>query len=67
MRRIVLLASLLVIGCVLVGLGIRFATVRLDDADKWGSVVAALTALVGLPIAGYAPRCRTSSTIGRES
>lgn len=45
--------SLLAGGCALVVLGVRFPLLRLDDADRWGSVVAALVALVGLPMTVY--------------
>ncbi|WP_030486979.1 hypothetical protein [Micromonospora chokoriensis] len=53
MRRVLAWTSLLVVGGALVGLGVRFALVRLDDADKWGSVVAALVAVLGMPITVY--------------
>ena len=46
--------GLLVIGgLVLVGFGLFFGITRLDDADKWGSVVGATTALLGLPMTVY--------------
>ncbi|MFB9849784.1 hypothetical protein ACFFMR_05250 [Micromonospora andamanensis] len=53
MKRVLVWTSLLVAGCVLVGLGIRFAVLRLDDADKWGSVIAALVAMIGVPMTVY--------------
>ena len=50
----VLVWGLLVIGgLALVGLGGFFGVTRLDDADKWGSVVGATVALLGLPITVY--------------
>jgi hypothetical protein len=37
-------------GVAAIGFGMFFAVTRLDDADKWGSVVGALVALLGLPM-----------------
>ena len=53
MRRVLVWTSLLVVGLALVGLGVWFAVVRLDDADKWASVVAALVAVLGVPMTVY--------------
>ncbi|EEP70425.1 hypothetical protein MCAG_00752 [Micromonospora sp. ATCC 39149] len=53
-KKKVLLQGLLIVGgLILVGLGGFFGGTRLDDADKWGSVVSALAALIGLPMTGY--------------
>jgi hypothetical protein len=46
-------ASLLAAGIVLVGVGLFVAATRLDDADRWGSVIGALAALLGLPMTAY--------------
>ncbi|RQX05717.1 hypothetical protein [Micromonospora inaquosa] len=37
----------------LVGAGVFFGVTRLDDADKWGGVVGAVVALLGLPMTVY--------------
>ncbi len=51
-RKQFLVWALLVIGgLILVGLGVLFGLAHLDDADKWGSVIGALAALLGLPLA----------------
>ncbi|MFI6226671.1 hypothetical protein ACIBCR_05035 [Micromonospora echinospora] len=53
MRRTVVWAGLLAVGVALVGLGVFLGVTRLDDADKWGSVVAATVAVLGLPMTAY--------------
>ncbi|MFE0594083.1 hypothetical protein [Micromonospora echinospora] len=53
MRRTVVWAGLLAVGVGLVGLGVFLGVTRLDDADKWGSVVAATVAVLGLPLTAY--------------
>jgi hypothetical protein len=53
MKRILGWVGLLAGGVAAVGLGVFFAVIRLDDADKWGSVVGALVALLGLPMTVY--------------
>jgi hypothetical protein len=52
-RRALGWGGLLAGGVVLVGLGMFYATTRLDFADKWGSVVGALVALFSLPMTAY--------------
>lgn len=46
-------AAVLAGGVALIGLGVVAGVTRLDDADKWGSVIAALVAVLGLPVTGY--------------
>ncbi|GAA0577002.1 hypothetical protein GCM10010172_72110 [Paractinoplanes ferrugineus] len=53
MRRVLIWMAVLVAGSVMIVMGVRFAILRLDDADKWGSVVAAMIALLGLPMTVY--------------
>ncbi len=62
-------AGLLAVGVGLVGLGVFLGVTRLDDADKWGSVVAALVAVLGLPLTAYGLVLarRQSSGTGRQS
>ncbi|SCL31684.1 hypothetical protein GA0074692_3158 [Micromonospora pallida] len=45
--------ALLVVGVALIGLGVFLGVTRLDDADKWGSVIAAMVAVLGLPMTAY--------------
>ncbi|WP_327009724.1 hypothetical protein OHA72_22340 [Dactylosporangium sp. NBC_01737] len=49
----------------LIGVGVLLGMTRLDDADKWGSVIGGIVALVGLPMTAYglvlARRQRTSA------
>lgn len=52
-KKIFVLGLLVTGGLVLVGLGGFFGVTRLDDADKWGSVVGAVVALLGLPMTLY--------------
>ncbi|WP_433125346.1 hypothetical protein ACQPWW_22595 [Micromonospora sp. CA-240977] len=68
-QRTVVWAAVLSVGVVVVGLGIFVGVTRLDDADKWGSVVGALVAVLGLPLAGYGVVLarRPSSAAGRQS
>ncbi|MET8197996.1 hypothetical protein [Micromonospora taraxaci] len=52
-QRTVVWAVVLCVGVVLIGLGIFVGVTRLDDADKWGSVVGAMVAVLGLPLTAY--------------
>lgn len=52
-RRTAGRVAAIVAGVVLAGLGITFAVVGLDKADKVGSVVGALTGLLGVAVAVY--------------
>jgi hypothetical protein len=40
-------------GIAWLAVGAWFAAVRLEDADKWGSAIGGLIAVLGLPIAVY--------------
>jgi hypothetical protein len=52
-KKILVWGLLIIGGLVLVGFGLFFGIARLDDADKWGSVVGATAALLGLPMTVY--------------
>lgn len=70
MRRTLVGFGLLVAGVVLVGPVVFFGVTRLDEADKWGSVIAALVAVIGLPIAAYglvSTRRRSGAVGGGQS
>lgn len=62
-------AAVLSVGVLLVGLGVFVGVTRLDDADKWGSVVGALVAVLGLPLTVYGVVLarRPSSATGGQS
>ncbi|GLY23883.1 hypothetical protein Misp04_36150 [Micromonospora sp. NBRC 101691] len=68
-RRTVVWAGLLAVGVGMVGLGVFLGVTRLDDADKWGSVVAATVAVLGLPLTAYGVLLarRQSSGTGGQS
>jgi hypothetical protein len=52
-RKILVWGLLVASGLALVTVGVFFGVARLDDADKWGSVIGALVALLGLPMTVY--------------
>ncbi|TMR06545.1 hypothetical protein ETD83_04220 [Actinomadura soli] len=52
-RRIVLTAGVLGFGVALVGVGLLFAVVGLEDADRWGSVLSVFLTAVGLGVSVY--------------
>jgi hypothetical protein len=70
-KRVLVWVGLGVAGIALVGMGVFFGVTRLDDADKWGSVVGALAALLGFPMTVYgivlARRGATAAEPGQRS
>jgi len=67
-KKTFLWGGLLVVGLTLVGAGVWFGLTQLDTADKWGSVIGSLVALIGLPLTIYgvvlARRSSTQATSG---
>ena len=53
MKNILLWGLLIIGGLVLAASGVYLGVVRLDEADKWGSVAGAVVALLGLPMTVY--------------
>jgi hypothetical protein len=52
-KRTLTWGSLITVGVLVIGFGLFFAVTRLDDADKWGSALGGLAAILGFPIAVY--------------
>jgi hypothetical protein len=52
-RKVLLWTGSVAVGLALIGLGVYFGLAHLDDADKWGSVISAMAALIGLALTVY--------------
>ncbi|WP_433228967.1 hypothetical protein [Actinomadura formosensis] len=52
-QRIALTAGVVGFGLVLVGVGVFFGVVGLEDADRWGSVLSLFLTAVGLGVSVY--------------
>lgn len=69
-QRVVAWMSAIVGGIVLVGLGVFFAVIGLDRADKLASVIGALVGLIGIGLSTYgvvlARRAATSLSGGQK-
>jgi len=53
-KRTLTWGSLVTVGVLVIGFGLFFAVTRLDDADKWGSALGGLAAILGFPLPGLA-------------